>query len=171
LTQKDRDVFDDLCLIAMKKIGCKTSKKIPLKDTSVALQEYAAETGTNYHSPLLPGDKDITVDFLGWSGFGDGRSGDLISPKMHFVGQFASGHDWKRKVKSEPSLDLMSNHLRFKFDPLLFISTPAFVEDAMLRSRSRHKKLIIDRPRLIELLPRDRHLPAGIKRRMRDVMS
>lgn len=171
LTQDERNFFETYVGLAMRSLGCTNSLGMKTSARDI-LPEVTSATGADYFKEVRGYDKDITIDTVAWSDFDDGR-GDAdsgLAPKKLYVGQCASGSDWVDKVKSEPNRDLIHSHISWIYEPVYFFATPAYIGPKALSGCQRNGRLILDRPRLLELMPCDSDLPPDVQDKMQQIL-
>jgi hypothetical protein len=140
------------------RIGSPRRLPVPrsLKDAVDAYCQSSGEDMGKFHDPLAT-DGDLGLDVVSWMGFTDTRGGYL-----HFIGQCATGADWKEKL-TELNPEKWSDHVSWAVRPVRFFATPVIVTGTWeFRRASKDGGLILDRPRLVAL-----HEKAPLARRTR----
>lgn len=126
-------------------IGFPRRAPIPT-DLNQAIRGYASASHEDgLGKPFPASDKDLDVDVVAWCEFKDGRGSYL-----HFVGQCATGADWKDKL-TELNPHKWSDHLKWAVPPTRFFASPLVFRKEEMRRLSMDGGLILDRPRLLEL--------------------
>jgi hypothetical protein len=117
-----------------------------------AIEAYCQESSEREGVLKAPdaADQDMGMDVLNWLSFDDDRGGYL-----HFVGQCATGADWKDKLP-ELNPHKIGDHINWAVVPVRFFATPVVITHPEFRHASQDGGLILDRPRLMELA---RHAP------------
>jgi hypothetical protein len=149
------DVAEAISRTASIRIGFPRGADMPVPlNEAVAL--YCGRSRELLHANPMPAtDKDLGLDVVTWLGFSDGRGGYL-----HFLGQCATGADWKEKLV-DLSLPKWRDHMNWAVEPVRFVALPRVVSGQELRRVSLQGGLVIDRPRILELATRR---PLSLKR-------
>jgi hypothetical protein len=113
----------------------------------MAIESYCQESSETEGRLKAPdaADQDMGMDIANWRSFQDDRGGYL-----HFIGQCATGADWKDKLP-ELNPHKIGDHINWAVRPVRFFATPVVVTHQEFRHASQDGGLILDRPRLMEL--------------------
>ena len=128
------------------RLGAPRRAPVPASLTD-AVKEYfgSATEDAAILRPFPTSDGDLGLDVAGWMTFDDDRGGFL-----HFIGQCATGADWRDKLL-ELNPHKWNDHVNWSVPPVRFFALPFVVKREEFRRTSLDGGLILDRPRLVHL--------------------
>ncbi len=121
-----------------------------------AVDVYCLQSRTRKHTPLPSTDKDLGLDVAAWRTFKCDRG-----YWMHVLAQCATGYDWSDKLH-DLDIPQWESHVTWSPAPLRALSIPFFAPTQRLERHGRKAGLILDRPRLMELLDSPGARGAGV---------
>lgn len=91
---------------------------------------------------------DRGLDVIGWIPLGDQRSGQIV-----MLVQCAAGHNWKGK--HAVPIDAWCDYIHWSSKPVKAFAVPCIVDSLQWQDRSRDNGMLLDRVRVLNLLPTD----------------